>query len=495
MNNLEEKLALSMEVLSALPKNNIENIKHYITEGNKIYAEYQTIKIAIVEEMKQRIKNFENSIKSDPLPSIDYQELDYHLKITNPLNTPYEKLDLDEIFYELDNFSKSNFEKVNEYIIRLITIYNRVGLNLTSDDFFYNEYENAYMKAILNAKKDEKLNSNLKPVFEEYYWKNPDIIKDIATSFKSLYHHNIKKFNNHITNLQLKVNKSYDQIIKEYQSNIIENNLLYNSNKEYLVKKFTKNEFNIMEYLPEGIEKLSTDLIKGDILKYSRTIYNFNDTLKEYQSYLKIKNIIDKVKDVLIKSDTKNSKKIKAEINKTIKEIFKIEKKLKMAFKKKLDKKELIVQIANLYKEYDNLYYEEAILTNINKESKIIDVIFFLLSYYSYFLGLLNETKEEDDKSTINYDEIKNICLNPHVNLINNLGLLKEYNMEMIILDKYKLDNLNLESLALDEDTLQGLIDKTNKLCNYYNITSIKDLEIDKIYKYIKLRNTLNYIE
>ena len=492
MNNIEDKIALSEEILSAFPKNNNKNIKNYINEANKIYAEYQTMKIDIIEEMKQRVKNFENSIESDQIPKANFTELDYGLKITCPLNTPYEKLNIDEIFYNLDNFSQSNFEEVNEYIFKLIKIFNNAGIKITSDDFFYDEYENSYMQVILSLKKDNKNNQTLKPYFEEFYWKNPNIIRDIELNFKSLYHHNKKIFNSYIKNLQKNINKNYDQIIKEYQSLIVENNLVLNSNKELLVKKFISGELNINDYFQTGIAKLTINFITGNIHKYGPIIYNFNDTLKEYQSYLRIKTIIDKIKEQIKSTENKKNKRNKLASDKKIKEIFNLEKKLKKAFKKKKNEKELVKQIAILYQEYDNHYYEEAILNNINSESKIIDAINFLLSYYSYFLILTKETiNNENNEMIIKYAELKRMFLNPNVNLINNLNLIKEYDMETIILDKYKLDNLNLDLLTLDDETLNDLIDKTNKLVNYFNIINIKGLEIEEINKYLKLRNII----
>ncbi len=485
MNNIDEKIALSEEILSALPKNNLDNIKHYISEANKIYADYQNIKIEIIEEIKQRVKNFENLIESDSISEINFKDLDYALKITCPLNTPYEKLNLDQILYNLDNFSQSNFEEVNEYIFNLIKIFNNAGIKLTANDFFYDEYENSYMNVILNIKKDSKTNKTLKPYFEEFYWKNPNIIRDIELNFKSLYHHNIKIFNAYINSLQKKINKNYYQINKEYQSLIIENNLTINSNKELIIKKFINGELNINDYLPNGIEKLTADFIKGDINKYGHVIYNFNDTLKEYQSYLKIKSIIDQIKG---KIKNIENKKVRLESNKKIKAIFNLEKKLKKAFKKQKKDKELVATIAQLYKEYDNIYYEEAVLNNINSESKIIDVINFLLSYYNYYLILVKELMaNKDNEMIVKYTELKKMFLNPYVNLINNLDLLKDYDISTIILDKYRLDNLNLDLLTLDEDIINDLIDRTTKLCNYYNIINIKELKIEEINNYIKL--------
>lgn len=495
MSNISERIALSEEVLAALPKTDEEQIKNYISQANKIYAAYNTERNDLIQEMRQRVTNFENAIKSDAVPNLNFDDLDYELDIVNPLNTPYEKLGLDEIFYHLSKYYRSNFEKVNGHIFEVLDIFAKVGVKLTKDDFYYNEFENLYMQEVLLITNRETANNALKPYFEEYYWKNPNIIRDIQLNFKSLYHQNIRTFNRYIENLQKEINKKPKQIIKEYHSRLVEGQQNLDRNKELQVKRFVDEELNIKDYHLANIQKISSEIIKGDILEYTRVIYNFNDTLREYKKYLKFKAVIDKVKET-VKENL--NKKERLEASKKLREIQKIERKLKnLLRRKKNGTDELIQEIKTLYDEYENIYHQEALHKYIDSESKISDVIWFFISYYAYYLQLakiINDNREINKKGD-DFKALKKLYLNPYVNLINNLDALKDYDIGTIILDKYKLDNLRLEHLSLDHETLTSLIEKTEVLCNYYKIVTIDGLDLKQIDDYIKLLAILNKLE
>ncbi len=504
MTDIIEKINLSEEILSALPKVTDDDKRHYISEANKIFAEYNQEKLALIEEMKQRRINFENSINVEPLEIVSIEDLEEAIKVTDPVNTAYEKLGLDEIFHHLDKFYRSNFERFNECIIALINIYTHAGVKLSSNDFFYNEYQNLYMQAVFSAINSEDTTETLKPYFEEYYWKNPNIIRDIKLNFKTLYYRHQKTFDNYVKHLQKEIDKSHTQVIKEYQAGVTQNNASENSNKKLFVAKFTDGTLNIKDYLPANIDKLANELIRGDVNDFGRTINSFRDILKEYASYLEFKEVIDKV-SALIKTDGNTAKKSrglfgkpKTESSKKIKEIFAVEKKLQQRFKKKKNNTdELIAKISNLFEEHEELYYKEALVDNINTESKILDLILFLSSYYGYYLKISKEfrDKEGEIQKTNDLERLKNLYLNPYVNLVNNLEVLKEHDISRIILDKYKLDNLKLESIKLNADTLPDLIVKTEKLCTYYDLKNIDDFDINQIDAYIKLINVLNKVE
>lgn len=504
MSNIIDRIALSEEILSALPKTNEENIRHYISEANKIYAEYNEEKLSLIEEMKQRRINFENAMDQEALELVEVDDLYFAIKITDPLNTAYEKLGLDEIFHHLDKFYRSNFERFNDCIIDLINIYNSAGVKISSDDFYYNEYQNMYMQAVFSFYNDENISEKLKPYFEEYYWKNPTIIRDIKLNFKSLFHRNKKTFENYVIKLQKVAGQSHKQLIKEYQARVTQNNKAINSNKRLFVAKFLDGSLSIKDYYHMNVDKLAKELISGELKDFSRVIYSFNHSLKEYQHYLEFKEVIDKVAATLKTSGeapTKKSggffKKPKSESDKKIAEIFKTEQKIKSNFKrKKKNTDDLIAKISNLYEEHGTMYHREALINNINTESKILDLILFFSSYYGYYLTLSKEFRESrtEDKNN-DLEQLKTLYLNPYLNLVNNLEVLKEYDIATIILDKYKLDNLKLDSIKLSEDTLSELITKTDKLCTYYDISNIKDFDIDKIDAYIKLVNILNKVE
>ena len=498
MKKIDDKIALSQEVLAAIPKNTPENKKVYITEVNKIYAEYQVENLEIIEELKQRRTIFEKSIKTEQVPEFNFEELRYQLKIMSPVNTPYEKLGIDVIIEKLDDSSSTNFSEINKSIFKLIKIFNQVGIQLTSKDFYYNKYQNLYMSAVLNTKEGEDPQS-LKTYFENYYWKNPNIIKDIKYNFKSLYHQNVKSFNKYINNLQNEINKTKEQITKEYLRLIVEKETFFNKSKKFHVDSFVNGTQRINDYSKININKIGEELIEGDILEYSRIIHNFNDTLKEYKNYLYFKPVLDKIKENI--NSNASQKKKAAESSNKLKEIIKLEAKLKQLIKKdKGGSYEYTQKIHDLYQEYDQLYYKEKLLDNVNAHSKIIDAIYFLVSYFSYYLKIASEIRssegiEEPINAASEQEKLLKLYFNPYADLVNNFYFLKEYDIERIIIDKYKLDNIKLEGIIFDEEIIDNLIDKTNIICNYYNIEEIEDLDINQIDEYIKIINVLNSIE
>lgn len=501
MANIKEKITLSREVLSALPKTSEDNIKHYISEANRIFAEYNSLSVEVIEEMKQRVIKFENSVKSEPLHLLQFDDLDYAFTLNNPLNTPYEKLSLDKIFYNLDNFNKANLEKTNALLFQLIDIFNKANINLSAEDFFYDLYANEYITLILNTANDEVSSEVLNAKFEELYWKNPNIIRDIRLNFLSLYHKHKKDFEKHIEELLIEQGKESKQLVKEYHERIKVNAKNTKANKEYQVKRFIDEELKITEFSKNSISKTAEELIKGDYSSFALVIQNFNDNLKEYQNYLQYKEAIDKVIEIVKADSTKAPKENKlkkllkiddSESFKQVKEIFKKESKLKRSFKANKTDDETIQEIDNLFKEYQNLYHKEALAKAINSESKILDIIYFFFSYYDYYLILAKELNPEDLKTDGDKEKFKEIYLSPYLNFLNNLDALREYDIESIILDKAKLDNLKIEHAELDSTSIEDLILKTNKLCDYYNMLNFQDLKIEEIEAYVNYKSILN---
>lgn len=501
MASIKEKITLSKEVLSALPKTSEENIKHYISEANIIFAEYNSLSLELIEEMKQRVINFENSTKSEPVNLVQFDDLDRAFVLSNSLNTAYEKLSLDRIFYDLDNFNKANLEKTNELLFNLIEIFRKAGIELNGDDFFYDLWANEYMKLVLTTANGEKINEVLKPKFEELYWKNPNLIRDIRLNFLSLYYKNKKLFEKYIAQLQTEINKDMNQIKKDYHDRIKLNAQNINSNKEFQVKRFTEGELKISDFSKVNISKTAGELIKGDFSSYAMIIQNFNDNLKEYQNYLNYKAIIDKVVETAkaetpkARKENKLKKMLKiddSESSKKISEIFKKESKLKKSFKSNKADDETIKEIDNLFKEQRSIYHKEALTKAINSESKILDIIYLFFSYYDYYLVLSKELEVEEIKTAGDKEKFKEIYLSPYLNLLNNLDALKDYDIESIILDKAKLDNLKIEYTELDSSSIEDLLIKTNKMCDYYNILGFQDLKLEEIEAYVNYKSILN---
>lgn len=489
-NEIKKKIEISEEVLSVLPKNNEKNTISYISEANKIYANFNNIKIQLEEEISQRSKAIENIVRDDEPPVYNFDELINKIWLLSEINTPYEKLDLDVMLYNLSKYYKINLKEVNQNILNAIAVFKKVGIELKEKDFFYDEHQREYMREILLS--NENSLEDLKSSFESLYWKNPNIISHIQFNFRSLYNKNKKIFDKYIKSYVKETKQTSLDIIKEYKDIKISNDLELDKNSKRFLNKFIDGSLDIKDYSKENVTKLLKELCNCEIETENRILFNLNESLKEYKIYLKYSNIINSIKEEL-----KAKGKEKPNSSKKLKEISKLEKKLsKLNNKKVLEIEETTEKIKTLYSEFDEIYYKENLYKNLNQDSKILDAINFLISYYGYFIKLSKKEKPEIsiDELDRNLEELRKFVLSPYNNVINNLNILGDYNVPMIIMDKYKLYNINITLESLGELSLEDLIKKTETICNYYKINNLNNLNMDKISDYIKLKKLLKNI-
>ena len=112
--------------------------------------------------------------------------------------------------------------------------------------------------------------------------------------------------------------------------------------------------------------------------------------------------------------------------------------------------------------------YKEVIKNNIKDNSTVFKAYLLTLQYYSFLKEFFN------DDSKIN--EFAYFVLNPNNNIINNLTMLEEREIDTIIVDNYKLFNVNISKEALSKDNLDSLINDLEKIIINYRI---KNLGID----------------
>lgn len=492
-NEIINKIETAKEILSALPKNNTKNTIKYISEANKIYASFNNAKIQLVEEIKQRIKTIDNIVAKEEEVSFDFWGLKNNISLLNKNNTPYEKLNLDKILYNLSKFYKTNLKDINQSILEAIDSFNKVGIVLKEKDFIYDEYQREYMKEILIV--DETNLENLNASFENYYWKSPNIIFYIDFNFRSLYNKHKKKFEKYVLNLKKELNKSIEDLIKEYKDNKTTYDLSVDKSSKMYLNNFIDGTLDRKDYNKDNVSKLLKELCNTNIDSEPRILFNLKHTLDEYKMYLKYRNIIENIKEEL-----KNKEKINS--SKKLKEISKLESNLSKLNRKKYSNKtlqieETIEKIKNLYKEYDELYYKENLYKNLNEESKIVNGLEFITSYYKHFIILFKKDNENITIGEIeqSLEELKEFVLSPYNNIINNLNLLGDYDVPTIIMDKYKLYNINITLDDLEEENLDVLMKKVNIICNYYKINNLKNLDIDKIIDYVKLDKLIKSID
>lgn len=455
------------ELLEVLPRNNIKNAKAYVKKA-------LLMKQAALEYKKELLKVIHNRYYSllikDENEQIKIKE-SYLKDIKDKLyllndNDSYEKSSLDKMLYDLKKFYKDDLVKANQNIEKTLNKFEVVGVKLESKDFNYKEEVNEYMTLFIKEKNVDSV--NLKELFDKLYWKCPNILENIYLNFRHLYFKNQKTFDKYYNNKLkeanldlLKINNTY----KEYLE-------LQNKDIKKLQDKFLNNELDIKEYDDNKINKLRDSLIIKSTTEdeENNSIQKLSYTLFEYKNYLRFKPVIDEVKKIY--NEKNNNKNLTKSI---LKKINKCEKNIKKAnrtfFKLKEEKKRNIIEknlqeLKELYKEYDEDKFKEKIATKLNDDSTILDALELVNSYkinLSYILRSINE-EIEDEEIKKEEEILERFLVYPNNNLINNIAINDDTNVTTIILDKYKLMNINLSSEQLEETNIDIIISTVNKV-------------------------------
>ena len=491
LDKLTKDISLDKEVLESLPTNNKKNINKKLEEVSTRYNTYIKLRDDVYNELLKRLKPYiEISFNdySDVVKSID--ELYKALTSTNNLSSPYEKLKLDKIVYSLTNDLESDLEVTNNLLLKVITIFNKVGIKLTSNDFNYTKYVNNYMKEFFNN--INNLDSiELKKTFDEIYWKCPDLIIELELNIRYLYLKNKDKFSKYVNSLNKemlsKFKRREESLIDDYSYLRSKLTSLEFNDKNNLIYKFVNNELKLDDYDDNKIEIILNNLftIRND--DYIDIVIKLLNSLKEYKDYLKYEEIIIRFRELYKSEIEKNflSTRFK-KISKLESKLFKLNKKEINSNKKtkvskyELDITNIIKEIRDIYLEIDQNMYKEVIKNNIKDNSTVFKAYLLTLQYYSFLKEFFN------DDSKIN--EFSYFVLNPNNNIINNLTMLEEREIDTIIVDNYKLFNVNISKEALSKDNLDSLINDLEKIIINYRIKKLGiDVEELKNVKEIQL--------
>ena len=123
-------------------------------------------------------------------------------------------------------------------IRKIIESFKKVDIVLTKNDFDFNSNVSLYIEKIMSGLNDEEL----KQVFEEIYWKFPEIVKTIEINFKSIYLRNEKKINKYYEDRHKEFLLSHkDEELINVKINLInEINNLNNRDQFLIFNKFKK---------------------------------------------------------------------------------------------------------------------------------------------------------------------------------------------------------------------------------------------------------------
>ena len=474
---MSKKIDQYKELLQVLPRTNIKNSREYKKKALVMKQEIQEKKEKDIKEIKKRYlgiivseENQEINILKDYLDSSER-----NLLYLNKYNTAYEKMNLSEVLYDLRKFYQNDLSKVNNDIKLALEKFNLVSVNLKEKDFNYGEEVETYMKAFFQE--EDKNSEKIHEVFDKLYWKCPDLFEYINVCLRHLYSKNKKEFENYCSNQVkgLELNQEEERYKSMYASYLQQSS----SDIKILQDKFLDGKLDIKEYEDSKVSKLrSSILLKeeendnqiGNILKLSYSLY-------EYKNYLEFKEMIENTKKIYQDKNNKNlTKSILKSINKSEKKIKKANKKIrirKFFFKEKAKTRKFydrinasLIELKDFYKNYDEAKFKEIVATKLNDESTILDLLKIVSSYEIDFGKLLKLENEEitDQEIQEKLKRLKEFVLYPHNNIVNNITIIDDKDIVTIILDKYKLMNINLTSEQLEDGNIDSLISLVDKI-------------------------------
>ena len=471
-----EKINSDIEVL---PKNNAKNIQRYNDYIEECIVKYSSSSNECEAEIKRRISENESKFK-DLTFEVKENTIDYNtLKLSDQRVRVSEKMNIDYLFFKLEHSSSNNLSDENEIIMQIINLFKACGIKLTEKDFYYSENVTTYIKSLLNN------DSNIQEIFNNIYWKTPDIIKQIELNIKSIYYKNESKLKNFYN--EKYASFDFSTFIKNFRNQNTANEMAKHQSVKYIYDLFINGDLDVNDFLVESrIQDLISSLLSNpsDEKNYENLV-KLRNSLKEYQGFTKFEYIVtdfkelfthreefkglfeNKLKDIAKKE--KNLISLNKKINKT--GLFKL-KKNKLA-DTKLERNNLINELVADYEELNDLKIKDSISNYISNETSYYDVLKFTTYNFNYFVKLLE--KNGDELVIENIDnkllELNKFIYDNSCEIINNIQLSQEKDIPKIISEMYKLNSLNVQEDKIGNDSYIQTVDK---LLIYYDIYALK---------------------
>lgn len=519
MRNLDEfvsDLNLKKEILETMPKNNARDLKAYISKLQENLSIVQEEQAALEDEIKKRYKKIRGPKINDELKNM-MQRLENSegvLYLLNEMDTSYEKMNLDKALFNLNHYYSKNLEMVNDTILYCIKKFEEVGVKLELKDFNYSEYVKEYLKVFFAEMEKGTINSNkTKNKFDEIYWKCPNLIIHIVLNIKYLYLRKEKEIDKYFKNQKTNLIKNFtakDIIERTFELSRQVDEYISNS-KEIITNKLLDGELNIKDYSEKNITDCYLKFIDEDDLNLNneekinetdKGLDKLLNSLCEYKMYLESKFIVDDI--VKIYNEKEKYKNAYAntlkEINKKEKRRISLNSKLEKngLFNKSKDKirneRDLIIdELTKLHKELEQNKVYNTILEKLDDNSNIKEALMLANSFYRYtFLCICEKFKgiEENDIE----EKIQNLeaFINyPYCTIINNIKMTENKEIWMIIKDRYKLLNINIEKEDLELDNIDPLINTIKVIMQAHNIRKNK-IDLNKIECGIEFKKILN---
>ena len=523
---IEEDIEAKKTLLSTIPTKTKTNRKKYNEKIDVIAEKYEVYKAHVKKYITVKSRSFDIKRKDSDLEKISNRvsTLEHVRFILNPTNTYFEKMGFDNLVYELSNYYEFNFNSLNDIINQFLKKFELAGIRLTSDDFNYTYYVNEYMSAFFEARTGLDPNyEKVSEIFEKIYWVNPEIIQHIELNFRKLIKKHSKKFIAYIDKLEKEVLiengvNNYEDCLRKLKYVYDELVLADKENICDIIELAKAGSIDMTNYFEDSKVKSSTYsalMIDPFNLNDEETMGKFYDSLEklklnieEYANYLKFlplindfKNtynnqLVDNDKAMAIANCEKNLKMIELQIAERENKIEKINKRLfggKLSFfesknddaikRLKIDSIKLAKELYDLYKAYDHEFFKSKVLSILNRSVTVSELLHLYYSF-DYFKKMairkvFNITTYEE---IINYSDMFDLfAMNPTNIITNGIFVFDENNVAKIIMNKYRLDNINLTDEMLLEEELPNLLEKINYLLRN-NVIEKSSTTVEKIW-------------
>lgn len=488
MENILEKINAYQEVLATMPTNNKKNIEKYNMKIDEILTEYKGYQKSLLDEIKKRYDSKTNINESEEISKKENELSNYEmlLEIIDDTKTSYEKSNLDKEVYKLGKFYKENLENVNLQIMTCINIFRNIGIEITSEEFSASTFAKEYMDVFLVEMKNGDVNSeNVKKKFEEIYWKCPDLIVHIEVIINNIflkYKKDIEKYfeEKKITTLK-KYNINEEEILNQYIQTEKQLDKIKSIDKKTILNQFLSGEINIKDYENEKIDKIYEKILTKEAYEkiqndeafkeeVNSNIIKFINSINEYKYYLKYKFILESIKEKYkVKDEYKNK------VKENLKDIENLDKKIKKNIKPGLFSKkdantseinETFISLRDKYKELSKNIIYSKIAEKLTENSTIHDAFKFASCFYKFLVDEIIKTNKDITQDEIDnfIDEFKKNISSPYFTIINNIKILEEKDIALIIKDRYRLLNFNIEKEDISEDNLDNILSDLEKI-------------------------------
>ncbi len=510
LNYILDDIDTKKKTLASMPIKTKTNIKKYNDLVDSILKSYDEYENNVTKYITAKSNSFQvpTVVKNNDIDNINNQikELEEAKFLINPFNTFYEKLKFDEMLYELDFYGDYDFSNIYVVLDKLLDKFEAIGVRLTSTEFNYTPYVYDFMRAFLEVRISNSSNfERVTKIFEEIYWTNPDLVRHIVFNFKKLIRKHAKKFDAYLTVLQKKViasNRlsSYGDCISRLEDLYISKNNIDKETIEDIVNKSLNGEINIALYL-EGskyrdsvAKEFKDDLDLNNLEDFKLVCDNLEKlkiNIEEFAYYKKLLPLIDYIKvefdktsENITKFDSKRVKQIENLIIEKENKMDKLNKKVvnpSRLFGKpnelevskiKAESLNVAKELTKMYEKYDETYFIDKLIRVYSTSMTVSDFLTVLNSFEAFKRILLKKVFNLKSKAEVEeYVDCFNYYVGNPLNIISKGILIFDTNdIARIIINKYRLNNININEASLINSDLEDFLGKINLMLRVFII-------------------------